>query len=74
MKSTYMRRNGGERTKHAHADKNNGLDRRKSALARLTKQLEVKGQYTDANGTAIEVTPADAERIKKEITVLKSRI
>lgn len=52
----------------------NSIGRRKGALSRLEKQLEV-GTKTGKRGTStIALTPKDKSRIEKEIEILKGKI
>lgn len=78
MKSSYVARTGHVRYKNVKASLNGDATlRRKGALIRLKAQLEsgVKTQYLDGGkDTSIPLSETDIKRIKKEISILESKI
>lgn len=74
MKSSYSKRWGKERTKHAHKSTNSSATRRrKGAYDRLSKQLKAGG-YTNVGGHFIPLYEGQAEKINQELTSLKERL
>lgn len=73
MKSSYTARTGHERYRKVHKNSNSQASRRrKTALAFLKEQL--KSGIKTVKKEKVPLLTEDIERIKKEISILESRI
>lgn len=77
MKSTYIKRNGHERTRHCHSSRNSSATlRRQGAHTRLSDQL-ASGMKSNPDKTGpekIPLTENDVKRIKQELTALEEKL